>query len=384
MSYLRFQIKKVLQNNLTIISVIILILLSFFILYMNSSSSQDTSLLSQAEGNVSMQKKYIHQMKIDLHKYSSKSERAKIFKQDIQDAKKLLNSNTKLVKNIKHKKWKSVYKAQLAANYKVKKVQGNDINSDEKNGIEQNIKLFNYLIKNPMAYESDAPVTGIQFLLDLNQKYLPFLYSLIIIFILALLYTDNYKNKMDIANLIPFSHSQLLLTNLLSGFIITASIFFFLNLLLFVGSSIIFGSGNVDYPYLTYYFINGHFLIKYIPSIKIFWPTIGLLILDSIFIVSFTLLVAKIVKEKFPTLLLVILLVPGISLATVVIEPIQRISQWLPTTYLNAVNIVSGQYAHQVMNKNINFNSGICTLSLSILLTIALILVLGKSKNKVA
>lgn len=98
------------------------------------------------------------------------------------------------------------------------------------------------------------------------------------------------------------------------------------------------------------------------------------------FLVSISLLFTTLIKDKLPALLLAILLVPGLSLATIVLDPLQKIARWLPTTYLNTVGIVSGQFAHQINNLNLNFETGCITLFASIVIICILFLAINRDK----
>ena len=57
------------------------------------------------------------------------------------------------------------------------------------------------------------------------------------------------------------------------------------------------------------------------------------------FIVALTRLLACIFSDKMTTLLVALLVGPGINLATMIVEPLKRISAWMPMTYLNSVDI---------------------------------------------
>ncbi len=381
MEYLKFQSKKVLKNNLIVISLVILLLLCFWTLYMNASVKDELSLEGQAKGNIALENKTIKQMKNDLKHQNKNGDLAKLTRENISDTQKQLLTNKNLLSDLKQKKWLSVYSIQLKNAQEVKKVQSkNKISQEEKDGIEQNIALFTYLKKHPLPYESDSATTGIQFFLDLNQKYFPFLFVIVIIFILIQLYSSSYKNKLDIANLLPLKTQTLVTTNLLTGILITLGIYLFLNVLLFGGASLIFGTGSLDYPFLTYIPTGKNFLIKYAHSGDILFKALILEMLVIVFLVSISLLFTTLIKDKLPALLLAILLVPGLSLATIVLDPLQKIARWLPTTYLNTVGIVSGQFAHQINNLNLNFETGCITLFASIVIICILFLAINRDK----
>ncbi|WP_302187600.1 hypothetical protein [uncultured Lactobacillus sp.] len=80
-------------------------------------------------------------------------------------------------------------------------------------------------------------------------------------------------------------------------------------------------------------------------------------------------LIAKIIRDKFPTLLIVLLLTVGLNLCVYVIVPVTKIAQWLPSTYLNSLSVSSNSLAPQVNNQAIDFNHGVITLTITIIIT---------------
>ncbi len=105
-------------------------------------------------------------------------------------------------------------------------------------------------------------------------------------------------------------------------------------------------------------------------------PALCLQLLLLLQLASLTELIAKIVRDKFPTLLIVLLLTVGLNLCVYVIVPVTKVAQWMPSTYLNSL-------AQQVNNRAINFNHGVITLTITIIITCFLLLLpsLGKRKR---
>lgn len=101
------------------------------------------------------------------------------------------------------------------------------------------------------------------------------------------------------------------------------------------------------------------------------------------YLASLTELIAKIIRDKFPTLLIVLLLTVGLNLCVYVIVPVTKVAQWLPSTYLNCLSVSSNSMAQQVNNQAIDFNHGVITLTITIIITCFLLLLpsLGKRKR---
>lgn len=197
MAYVQFQLKKALKNNIFLITVPLLLIISLVILGLNAATSKNMSLENQAKGNLAMQNNAINQMKYSLKHYKKNGEAYNLTKQSISDTKKQRKDSQNLLNAFKQQNWQEVYHYQLKAANLAKNIQlkNHNVSNDEKNALTKNVKFFEYLTKHPLPYEDTPPVTGIQFLLDLNQLYLPFLFILVVTFILTQLYTSKYKTK---------------------------------------------------------------------------------------------------------------------------------------------------------------------------------------------
>ncbi|WP_040536432.1 ABC transporter permease [Schleiferilactobacillus shenzhenensis] len=375
MAYFLLEIKKMTKNNLAIIALLIVLILAFSVLGLNVHTAPSVSLVADAQGNITVQRQAIKQMKTALASYKKNGEAYKLTQSSIQLTKKQLAQSQELIAAIAHGQWRSAYEIQLTQALKVKSVESkaSGVSTEEKNAYERNVLLFSYLNAHPLPFVNDiAPTTGIQFLLQLNTQYLPVLFGLSIVFILSQLYSDDYRNKMNIASLLPLSAPQHLLVDTVSG--VAAAVFFYLiiNILLFAGATAIFGSGSLSYPYFTYQFSGGHETMQYVAGGDLIGPALVLQMLSIIFIVIVVLTVVRLVKDQFPALFIAMLLLIGMHLATLVIEPLQKVSRWLPTTYFNGVAVVSGQYAHQFRNASLSFLSGVAVLTIWIVLLLSL------------
>ena len=375
-SYFSLQLKKVTKHNLSIISVVILSLISFGLLYMKSTQLSGTgSLKGDAQGQIAMKKEALQADRQALKRYSPQGKSYKATEKDIKQTEKELKKDQTFVDNINHNHWKRVYETKLKREQKGKLT---DLSSDEKDGHKSVILRLKYLIAHPMPYESDSAVTGIQFLLDLNENYLPVLFSLVMIFVLTYLFTGSYKNGLDISTVLPINRLQSTLTNNIVGLLVVSFIFLLLNLLVFGGAASIFGTGRSDYPYIIHHLVNDHLVPGIIPTAKLLPQAAILQLLNFIFMVLFVQLAAKIFHNQLPTLLVSLLLLLGGHFITIFIIPLEKIAQWLPGTYLGALNVVSNQTAYAMDNSAINFSNGVFTLILSSILLFLLVLLIDR------
>ncbi|RHW54014.1 hypothetical protein [Lactobacillus bombicola] len=379
MSYFGFQLKKITKHNLTIIALCILIIISFGVLFLNTKQiDSGESIKGQIQGNIVIQKNNIAQDKRALKKYSPTGEGYRQTKIALKQTKKQLQVNQALIEHINKGQWGPVYKEKIKEINKMKTTELSERNLDFVSGIK---KRYQYLVKHPLPYESDAAVTGLQFWLDLNGTYWPILFTLVIIFILTYLYTDAYKNGLDITTVLPINVMRKQLSNSLVGLAISCLLYLLLSLLVFTGASLIFGTGNLQYPAIIHHLVNRRQIVAVAPLATLIPQILILQFLKFIFLVLFIQLLAKLLHNQLPTLLLAVLLVVGIGLATTVIEPLAQIAQWLPNTYLNAINVVSGVAADNLDNYHINFTSGVGTLLIGSLVLFSLICLLERTRT---
>lgn len=227
-----------------------------------------------------------------------------------------------MLQAFRNQDWETVYyyqfkAANLAKNLEIK----NHISNAEKSSLIKNTKFFEYLHKNPIPYEENPPVTGIQFLLNLNQLYLPYLFILVVTFILTQLYTSKYRNRADISSLLPITNSKKYFFDNLVGVITSSGIFYSINILVFIIASLFFKMGSLDYPFYLYKSLTGQVINEYVPTSRVIIPILILQVLVGLFIINTIQLVSNIVKEKFPSLFVILVLLIGVGISSTVIEP---------------------------------------------------------------
>lgn len=201
-----------------------------------------------------------------------------------------------------------------------------------------------------------------------------------ITFVLNQLYTSKYRNRADISSLLPINSSKKYIFDNLSGVIISAGIFYSVNILVFVIASLIFKTGNLNYPFYLYKSLIGQTINEYIPTSRVMVPIIILQIFVGLFVINFVQLVSSIVRDKFSSLFISLVLLLGLNLSTTVIQPLQKLAMWLPTTYFNAINVVSGEISVQYHNAQITFVSGVMTLIIASMVSYGLGMLVNKIK----
>lgn len=380
-TYFSLQRKKITKSKLTVISVVILLIFSLTVLYFNSKdlNGNNSSIKGQLQGNIMLQKNFVAESKRKLSELKPTDHRYQSTKKDLKEVETSLAKKQKLLEDINNNHWVPVYEEQIRATKELKKNNSESNSKNFVNGIELR---FKYLKAHPMPYESDTPVSGIQILLNLNETYWPILLTLVMIFILTYLYTGSYRNGKDITMVLPIGRIQSILTNASIGWICGIVILLGMSLLVFACASLFFGTGNIAYPYIIHQVVNGKFALGIVPVSQIVPNALILQIFAILFIAIFTQLIAKIFRNQLPSLLLTILLLIGGSLITIVIQPLNAIAQWLPSTYLNPLKTVSGTLAYELENVQVNFGNGMLTLIISSCFLIVLLILVDYIQTK--
>lgn len=386
MAYLLFELKKVIKNKLTPISISILIIILGVVLFMNLHAEPKFTLQAGAKKEIAYYETENTKLKQELLQQKKNSDVYKETEYAIKSNQKIANQDYQIQKAAQAGQWHLAYTLMWQKKKNEKKYleenSSDQIDPAQITEFNTKLKFFTYLKQKPLAYESqDMPVTGIQFWLHLNKQYLPYLFTLVAIFILTLLLTDTYQQKLDLTRLIPLSKLRLTIIEIAAGFILIGGSFLVINLLMIIAATVCAGSGSLDFPYLIQNFVNGQVTSNFVASGKLILPIIILQILDILFLVVLVRFLAKIFHAQLPTLLLSLLLVLGVNLAEITVPMFKKISAWLPMTYLNAVDTVSGHLGSLSQNPQLNFTSGIIVLLLSIIIILALTSIVGSLRK---
>ena len=388
MSYLAFQLKKVFKNKLTPVCLAILLLLMGIVLFMNIRTNPQFSLQAGAKSEIAYcQKEINRQQRLLKHdKQKSKTEVYHDTKAAIKQNQDAVKQDKQVQKAANKGNWRKAYTIMWQQKKQEQTITSNGQDStglNSRTNVEKKLQFFNYLRHEPLPYESqDMPVTGWQFLLQLNQQYLPYVFTLVALFLLTLLLTDSYHQKLDTAQLLPLEKNNLMISNTIAGIVLTLGSFLGINLVLFIVASLISGTGSLSFPYIVVQYTVSGPLIKCVTTGSFIIKVIVLQALTLIFDVVLVQFLARIFRDKLPALLIAILLVPGLNIATMIVDSLRKICAWLPMTYLNAVDIVSGNLGMNYQNVQLNFTTGLLTLCCSILIIAILILLSSHIKYK--
>lgn len=214
---------------------------------------------------------------------------------------------------------------------------------------------------------SEFPINGWTFLLKAFQTFIPVGLVLILVFMLSQLYTSEFHDMLDIGGLWFRSKPKRLLNNIGFGFILGVSFLMLTLIVAFLMASSFARIGNLNYPILTYQ----HGKVSYEDLSQILSPALLLSVMTLLFVSASVYLLAQWIKNRSATLFVSLLILVGVPLLTNIIQPLQTVAQYLPTTYLNSVLTVTGQLARQLHNQAVTFSTGISVSLLGTLVVIA-------------
>lgn len=372
MNYILFLLKKVLKNKITYIPIVLASILVIAILFLNANEAQKNNLLIYAENNLTQDTIGLDEAKNFMKQTNLSDEDKSAGKQNLETFTSNVSSDKEAIKNLKTNNWPKIYDALLEP----LSITVNSINSGkalfsdtEKNYIQHDFLMFKALKQRNLSYENpNYPTKGINYSLFIMQIFSPIFLFITITFILSSLFSDPYHDKINSHLILPTRKIKLVFLNIASGVfisIILISVFFIIPFLLGLG---FFGLGATNYPVLSYS-LSTHLMFFQNIS-KIFLPSFLLQLLSAIFISSLIYLISSIIRDKLATLFVSSIIILGTLLSVNVIAPAQKFAQLIPTTYMNSVSVVTGEYAHKLNNFSISFNQGVYVLITAIVITL--------------
>lgn len=372
MNYILFLLKKVFKNKITYIPIVLASILVIAILFLNANEAKKNNLLTYAENNLTQDTIGLDEAKNFMKQTNLSDEDKSAGKQNLETFTSNVSSDKEAIKNLKTNNWPKIYDALLEP----LSITVNSINSGkalfsdtEKNYIQHDFLMFKALQQRNLSYENpNYPTKGINYSLFIMQIFSPIFLFITITFILSSLFSDPYHDKINSHLILPTRKIKLVFLNIASGVfisIILISVFFIIPFLLGLG---FFGLGATNYPVLSYN-LSTHLMFFQNIS-KIFLPSFLLQLLSAIFISSLIYLISSIIRDKLATLFVSSIIILGTLLSVNVIAPAQNFAQLIPTTYMNSVSVVTGEYAHKLNNFSISFNQGVYVLITAIVITL--------------
>ncbi|MER0122547.1 ABC transporter permease [Streptococcus sp. ZJ93] len=380
MNYIKFLFSKVLKNKLTWASYLVVLFLSLVVLFLNSRNRNNDILKSDVKATVLQMGLYVEQLERDKNAEGLSSEEKEKISQDLSDGKEQLAKEKEFLKAINSGDWAVVYAEQV--NHLSKAVETLEKNGADEaaiQGFKEGLLYYQALSDKNYPFENMTfPTQTIGFLQNLTIYYLPFLVTIMLVFVVSNLFGSIYRDKIDTFQILPIKMSTRVIREVgivtLLGIVLPALLLAVLGTV----SSLLFGVGNPDYP--IKFHMEGTEDIYFSAIGQTILPSLGLFLLASCFVALFTYLIMCLVKNQMLGLFISLLVSLGAVLLPQFVVPLQPLAHLIPTTYMSSFMVTTGQTAYGLNNTQITSQQGYLTLGVGIAFMIASALFVGRKK----
>lgn len=374
MKYFLINVKKIYKNKLNSIPVFIIILFLVFLYVGNLKSATiefDLDSPISIKEDINSTSKQIKLFEKNLKSISLDSEEYINIKNDLNLAKERKEYLENKLKAYKNKDWHQFYQNDI----RLKKIdlEANKYESDYDDEFLQTIKLNEeyslYQYENKLGFDDRfTPVQGISYIILIVNNYLSIILIVMMAFILSSLYCSNYFNGIDISIIVPMKQVNRIMTKLMVGCFVGISATLLVLIISGTLGSIGTEFGSLKSPILTYC-ASG--ICEYEPIINFMMSWIIMSILSMLFISNVIFVLSGLLKKKTSCFFSSLLFLFACTWGCTKIAPIFSIVHLIPTTYLNCLQVLSGEIGYLTQNNNINASTGIIVLLVcNIVLTI--------------
>ena len=374
MKYFLINVKKIYKNKLNSIPVFIIILFLVFLYVGNLKSATiefDLDSPISIKEDINSTSEQIKLFEKNLKSVSSDREEYINIKNDLNLAKERKECLENKLKAYKNRDWHQFYKNDI----RLKKIdlEANKYESDYDDEFLQTIKLNEkyslYQYENKLGFDDRfTPVQGISYIILIVNNYLSIILIVMMAFILSSLYCSNYFNGIDISIIVPMKQVNRIMTKLMVGCFVGISATLLVLIISGTLGSIGTEFGSLKSPILTYC-ASG--ICEYEPIINFMMSWIIMSILSMLFISNVIFVLSGLLKKKTSCFFSSLLFLFACTWGCTKIAPIFSIVHLIPTTYLNCLQVLSGEIGYLTQNNNINALTGIIVLLVcNIVLTI--------------
>lgn len=332
MSYFKLLFKKSIKNNYFLVPLVmsIVIIIGLFISNLNN---QDKSLyIQELENKI-----------INIDKSIDKSKKENLYIDNLIEQKDSYNEIIKMMESGEYRESYTMYIEQLDNEIKMLELLGSS-GHDQSNSIKEirsRIEEMEILSKdNILIDSSDSPTQGFNFLLFILSDFVPLMMIILLSYFLSQVFNDQYINGINKNDLIPSSHFNLLINQILVGIlfsIITLSIIVIVSL---IAPAIISRLGTASYPVLIYDAITKTKITTTIS--KIILSSIALQALSLIFIVVFIYVLSIFLKNKSSTFYISIIAILSGVYGIQFTPFLFKFMAYNPFIYINSVSVIDG------------------------------------------
>ena len=374
MKYFLINVKKIYKNKLNSIPVFIIILFLVFLYVGNLKSATiefDLDSPISIKEDINSTSEQIKLFEKNLKSVSSDREEYINIKNDLNLAKERKECLENKLKAYKNGDWYQFYQNDI----RLKKIdlEANKYESDYDDEFLQTIKLNEkyslYQYENKLGFDDRfTPVQGISYIILIVNNYLSIILIVMMAFILSYLYCSNYFNGIDISIIVPMKQVNRIMTKLMVGCFVGISATLLVLIISGMLGSIGTEFGSLKSPILTYCSSG---ICEYEPIINFMMSWIIMSILSMLFISNVIFVLSGLLKKRTSCFFSSLLFLFACTWGCTKIAPIFSIVHLIPTTYLNCLQVLSGEIGYLTQNNNINASTGIIVLLVcNIVLTI--------------
>lgn len=374
MKYFLINVKKIYKNKLNSIPVFIIILFLVFLYVGNLKSATiefDLDSPISIKEDINSTSKQIKLFEKNLKSISLDSEEYINIKNDLNLAKERKEYLENKLKAYKNKDWHQFYQNDI----RLKKIdlEANKYESDYDDEFLQTIKLNEkyslYQYENKLGFDDRfTPVQGISYIILIVNNYLSIILIVMMAFILSYLYCSNYFNGIDISIIVPMKQVNRIMTKLMVGCFVGISVTLLVLIISGTLGSVGTEFGSLKSPILTY---SASGIGEYEPIRNFMMSWIIMSILSMLFISNVIFVLSVLLKKRTSCFFSSLLFLFACTWGCTKIAPIFSIVHLIPTTYLNCLQVLSGEIGYLTQNNNINALTGIIVLLVcNIVLTI--------------
>ena len=374
MKYFLINVKKIYKNKLNSIPVFIIILFLAFLYVGNLKSATiefDLDSPVSIKEDINSTSEQIGLFENNLKSISLDSEEYINIKNDLNLAKERKECLENKLKAYKNRDWHQFYQNDI----RLKKIdlEANKYESDYDDEFLQTIKLNEkyslYLYENKLGFDDwFTPVQGISYIILIVNNYLSIILIVMMAFILSYLYCSNYFNGIDISIIVPMKQVNRIMTKLMVGCFVGISVTLLVLIISGTLGSVGTEFGSLKSPILTY---SASGIGEYEPIRNFMMSWIIMSILSMLFISNVIFVLSVLLKKRTSCFFSSLLFLFACTWGCTKIAPIFSIVHLIPTTYLNCLQVLSGEIGYLTQNNNINALTGIIVLLVcNIVLTI--------------
>lgn len=374
MKYFLINVKKIYKNKLNSIPVFIIILFLAFLYVGNLKSATiefDLDSPVSIKEDINSTSEQIGLFENNLKSISLDSEEYINIKNDLNLAKERKECLENKLKAYKNRDWHQFYQNDI----RLKKIdlEANKYESDYDDEFLQTIKLNEkyslYQYENKLGFDDRfTPVQGISYIILIVNNYLSIILIVMMAFILSYLYCSNYFNGIDISIIVPMKQVNRIMTKLMVGCFVGISVTLLVLIISGTLGSVGTEFGSLKSPILTY---SASGIGEYEPIRNFMMSWIIMSILSMLFISNVIFVLSVLLKKRISCFFSSLLFLFACTWGCTKIAPIFSIVHLIPTTYLNCLQVLSGEIGYLTQNNNINALTGIIVLLVcNIVLTI--------------